>query len=104
MIIYRSAAAIFSYQHWLCFFLLIPSYQLLLLIHRFNNDLCHIVDHLIGHAGVHADPEGVVHDKVSVGQLPCHAVGVGAADLVKARVLDQVAAEQQAVWTLWSSI
>ena len=71
------------------------SYQRFLLVHRFNNDLCHIVDNLIGHAGVHADPEGVVHDKVSVGQLPCHAVGVGAADLVKAGVLDEVAAEQQ---------
>lgn len=77
-------------------FLIDSFYQRFLLVHRFNNDLCHIVDHLIGHAGVHADPEGVVHDKVSVGQLPCHAVGVGAADLVKAGVLDQVAAEQQA--------
>lgn len=67
-----------------------------LLIHSLDNRLGHVVDHLVGHAGVNADPEGVVHDKVSVGQLPCHTVGIGAADLVKARVLDQVAAEQQA--------
>ena len=67
-----------------------------LLIHSLDNRLGHVVDHLVGHAGVNADPEGVVHDKVGVGQLARHAVGVGAADLVKARVLDQVAAEQQA--------
>ena len=66
-----------------------------LLIHSLDNRLGHVVDHLVGHAGVNADPEGVVHDKVSVGQLPCHAVGVGTADLVKAGVLDEVAAEQQ---------
>ena len=54
-----------------------------LLIHSLDNRLGHVVDHLVGHAGVNADPEGVVHDKVSVGQLPCHAVGVGAADQKK---------------------
>lgn len=66
-----------------------------LLIHSLDNCLGHVVDHLVGHAGVNADPESIVHDKVGVGQLARHAVGVGAADLVKAGVLDEVAAEQQ---------
>ena len=67
----------------------------ILLIHSLDNRLGHVVDHLVGHAGINADPEGVVHDKVGVGQLARHAVGVGAADLVKAGVLDEVAAKQQ---------
>lgn len=67
-----------------------------LLIYSLDDHLCHMIDHLIRHAGVHADPESVVHNKVGIGQLAHHAVCVGAADLVEARVFDQIAAEQEA--------
>ena len=66
-----------------------------LLIHSLDNRLRHVVDHLVGHTGVNANPEGVVHNKISIGQLTRHAVCVRATHLVKARVLDEVAAEQQ---------
>jgi len=65
------------------------------LAYCFNNDLCHIVDHLVSHAGINAYPEGIVHDEISGLQTADHTVGIGAADLVKAGMLDQVAGEQQ---------
>ena len=60
-----------------------------LLIHSLDNRLGHVVDHLVGHAGVNADPEGVVHDEIRIGQFAYHTVCISTTHLVKARMLNQ---------------
>ena len=74
-----------------------------LLLHSLDDGFGHIVDHIVGHARIDTHPEGVVHDEIGAGQIPHHTVGIGAADLVEAGMLDQVPLNNRRVCTLWLS-
>ena len=60
-----------------------------------NNRLNHIIDHFIRHSRIHAYPEGVIHNEIRIVQSPGYPVCFRIPDLIKAGVLDEIAAEQQ---------
>lgn len=61
------------------------------------NHLDHIIQLLIRHARIDADPEGIVHDAVGILEAADDAVAYSRlTHLVEARVLDEVAGEEHA--------
>ena len=60
-----------------------------------DDDAGYGVDHLVGHAGIDADPEGVAHDAVGIGKRSDDAKALArAAHLVKAGVSGQISRKQ----------
>ena len=70
------------YNHLLsyCLFMPIP--------HNHN----HLINHLIGHAGIHPDPEGVIHYQICFVQRSRYTVAcTGLPHLIKTGMLYQIA-------------
>lgn len=68
-----------------------------LLVHRLMNHLNHIIQLLIRHARIDADPEGIVHDAVGILETADDAVAFFClTHLVEAWVLDEVAGKEHA--------
>jgi len=52
---------------------------------------CDVIQHGLGEAGVYADPEGAIHDDVTLGERPGHTMD----HVLEGRLPQQIAAEKE---------